>query len=105
MGPKFKKHAKIPLRNWLIALALLVVIGAVLMIWFYRSQDPAALDAKKYIKYNILHMAPDCQETEAAGLEGHIQMRLYLNGEETTDYYYDETASMERVYSTKSAML
>lgn len=103
MVQKFKKHSRIPLRYWLIALALLVVIGAVLMIWFYRSQDPAALDAKKYIKYNILHMAPDCQETEAAGLEGHIQMRLYLNGEETTDYYYDETASMERVYSTKSA--
>jgi hypothetical protein len=80
-----------------------VLLGLAAMVWFYRCQDPTALAAKKYIKYNILHMAPDCQKTEAAGLTGRVKMALYVDGEKTTDYYYDAEASMERVYSTKTA--
>jgi hypothetical protein len=93
---------KNPGKKFLIILLFAVCIGLFALVWFYRCQAPAALNAKKYIKYNILHMAPACQETEAAGLTGNVKMALYLNGEKTTDYYYDEEAGMERVYSTET---
>ncbi len=89
-------------KKLLLALGCLLILFAAALVLFYRCQAPAALDAKRYIKFNILRMAPDCQAQEAEGLTGRIKMTLYQDGEETTDYYYAETTSMERVYSTET---
>lgn len=85
-----------------ILLLALFLVGGVGMFWFYRSQNALALKAKRYIKYNILHMAPVSQAWEVEGLDKGADMTLYADGQETTDYRYNDTASMDRVYRTES---
>ncbi|MGI6029947.1 MAG: glycoside hydrolase family 26 protein [Eubacteriales bacterium] len=91
------KHRK----KWAIALGICLLLGAVGMVLLYRSQHPYALQLKKFVKYQVLHMAPSTQKQEVEGLPEGWEMQLYVNGEQAQERQFDYNGDNKRVYEAQ----
>lgn len=86
-------------KKWAIFFCVCAVLGALGLGLLYRSQHPYALKLKKFVKYEVLHMAPSTQKGETIGLPDGWDVTLYVNGQPRGNGDFDYMGDNKRVYA------